>query len=146
MKTGRPYYHLPSAETASCDAWAVFFNIQRCITKMLQVSTIIYVFLIMNSPSMLQPLQEHTGALSFTTNAWTSPNHKAYMAVTVHFKNKGVPVAMLLDIIELVCSHSGLNLAAVFVKILEYFGIDDKVSNLSCGEGEINSLDMCRSS
>ncbi|KIK00560.1 hypothetical protein K443DRAFT_77379, partial [Laccaria amethystina LaAM-08-1] len=106
MKTGRPYYHLPSAETASCDAWAVFFNIQRCITKM---------------------LQEHTGALSFTTNAWTSPNHKAYMAVTVHFKNKGVPVAMLLDIIELVCSHSGLNLAAVFVKILEYFGIDDKV-------------------
>jgi len=93
-----------------------------------------------------EPLQEHTGALSFATDAWTSPNHKAYMAVTVHFKNKGVPVAMLLDIVELACSHSGLNLAAAFAKILEDFGIDNKVSNLSCREDVRNSLDMCRSS
>ena len=68
------------------------------------------------------------------------------MAVTVHFKNEGVPMAMLLDIVELPCSHSGFNLAAVFVKILEDFGISDKVSKLSCGEGIIDSLEMCRSS
>ena len=76
-----------------------------------------------------EPLQEHTGALSFATDAWTSPNHKAYMAVTVHFENKGVPVTMLLDIVELAHSHSGLNLVAAFAKILEDFGIDNKVSN-----------------
>ena len=93
-----------------------------------------------------EPLKEHIGALSFATDAWTSPNHKAYMAVTVHFENKGVPVAMLLDIVELARSHSGLNLAAAFAKILEDFGIDNKVSNLSCGEDVMNSLDMCRSS
>jgi hypothetical protein len=40
------------------------------------------------------------------------------MAVMVHFENQGVPVAMLLDIVELACSHSGLNLAAAFAKIL----------------------------
>jgi hypothetical protein len=68
------------------------------------------------------------------------------MAVTVHFENKGVPVAMLLDIVELARSHSGLNLAAAFAKILEDFGIDNKVGNLSCGEDVMNSLDMCRSS
>jgi hypothetical protein len=68
------------------------------------------------------------------------------MVVTVHFENKGVPVAMLLDIVELVHSHSGLNLAAAFAKILEDFGIDNKVSNLSCGEDVMNSLNMCRSS
>ena len=68
------------------------------------------------------------------------------MAVTVHFENEGVPMAMLLDIVELARSHSGFNLAAVFAKILEDFGISDKVSHLSCGEGVINSLDMCRSS
>ena len=68
------------------------------------------------------------------------------MAVTVHFENKGVPVAMLLDIVELACSHSGFNLAAVFAKILEDFGISDKVSKLSCGEGILDSLEMCRSS
>ena len=93
-----------------------------------------------------EPLKEHIGALSFATDAWTSPNHKAYMAVMVHFENKGVPVAMLLDIVELARSHSGLNLAAAFAKILEDFGIDNKVSNLSCGEDVMNSLDMCRSS
>jgi hypothetical protein len=63
-------------------------------------------------------LQEHKGALSFTTDAWTSPNHKAYIAVTVHFKNEGVPVSMLLDVVELAQSHSGINLAAAFAKIL----------------------------
>ena len=69
--------------------------------------------------------------MSFATDAWTSPNHKAYVAVTVHFKNNGKPVSMLLDIVELACSHSGLNLAAAFAKILEDFGISDKVSKLS---------------
>ena len=63
------------------------------------------------------------------TDAWTSPNHKAYIAVTVHFENKGVPVSMLLDIVEVARSHSGLNLAAAFAKILEDFGISDKVNS-----------------
>jgi hypothetical protein len=49
----------------------------------------------------------------------------------VHFKNKGVPMAMLLDIVELAHSHSGFNLAAAFAKILEDFGISDKVNKLS---------------
>jgi hypothetical protein len=92
-----------------------------------------------NSPSKL--LQEHVGALSFATDAWTSPNHKAYVAVTVHFENKGIPVAMLLDIVEVARSHSGLNLAAAFAKVLEDFGIEDKVSKECCGEGVNNSLD-----
>ena len=53
MKTGRPGYCLPSAETASRDTRVVFINVQRCIAKMLQVSTwLIYIFLMMNSPSM----------------------------------------------------------------------------------------------
>jgi hypothetical protein len=37
---------------------------------------------------------------------------------------------MLLDIVELARSHSGINLAAAFAKILEDFGISDKVSKL----------------
>lgn len=35
---------------------------------------------------------------------------------------------MLLDIVEVARSHSGLNLAAAFAKILEDFGISHKVS------------------
>jgi hypothetical protein len=77
-----------------------------------------------NSPELTQ---EYEGALSFATDAWTSPNHKAYIAVTVHFEEKGVPVSMLLDIVEVARSHSGLNLAAAFAKILDDFSISDKV-------------------
>jgi hypothetical protein len=66
--------------------------------------------------------------LSFATDAWTSPNHKAYMVVTVHFETDGVPVAMLLDMVEVARSHSGLNLAVAFAKVLDEFGISEKVS------------------
>ena len=64
------------------------------------------------------------------TDAWTSPNHKAFVAVTVHFEKDGIPVSMLLDIIEVAKSHSGMNLAATFAQILDEFGISDKVSML----------------
>ena len=76
-------------------------------------------------------MQEHNGALNFATDAWTSPNHKAYVAVTVHYQNSGVPISMLLDLVEVACSHSGFNLAKAFANILEDFGISDKVSFFS---------------
>ena len=37
---------------------------------------------------------------------------------------------MLLNIMEVTGSHSGLNLAAAFAKILDDFGISDKVRYL----------------
>ena len=76
----------------------------------------------------LEYIQEYNGALNFATDGWTSPNNKAYIAVTVHFEKDGVPVSMLLDLVEVAKSHSGLNLAAAFAKILDDFGISDKVS------------------
>jgi hypothetical protein len=49
------------------------------------------------------------------------------VAVTVHFENKGQPVCLLLDVVELAVSHTGANLAAAFAKILEDYEISDKV-------------------
>jgi len=65
--------------------------------------------------------------LNFTTDAWTSPNHKEYVAFTVHFEHEGEPMSMLLDLVEVAESHSGVNLANAFAKVLEDFGIEDKV-------------------
>ncbi len=73
--------------------------------------------------------QDHDGALSFATDAWTSPNHRAYVAITVHLEQKGVPVCLLLDVVEVACSHTGINLATAFAEVLEDFGIGDKVSS-----------------
>ena len=66
--------------------------------------------------------------LSFGTDAWTSPNSKAYITVTVHFEQNRIPLSLLLDIVEVAESHSGENLAKAFTKILTDFGIAEKVS------------------
>ena len=72
-------------------------------------------------------MQEYDGKLSFATDAWTSPNHKAFVAITVHLEHDGKPLAMLLDIVEVPKSHSGVNLAIAFAEVLDNFGIKDKV-------------------
>ena len=63
-------------------------------------------------------------------DAWTSPNSKAYIAVTIHLEQNGVPLCMLLDLVEVAESHSGLNLGLAFAKILNNFRITDKVSTI----------------
>ena len=65
--------------------------------------------------------------MNFATDAWTSPNQRAYVAITVHFEHQGEPMSLLLDIVEVAKSHTGANLAAAFAKILEDYGISDKV-------------------
>lgn len=72
-------------------------------------------------------LQEYDGELNFAMDAWTSPNDKALIALSVHFKLKGERVSMLLDIVEVAQSHSGENLAKAFSDILHEFGIENKV-------------------
>jgi hypothetical protein len=72
--------------------------------------------------------QQSLGSLSFATDAWTSPNHRAYVAFTVHLKQDGIPFSLLLDFVELPRSHSGINLAIAFAQVLKEFGITDKVS------------------
>ena len=57
---------------------------------------------------------------------------KAYIAVTAHFDQDGIPFSMLLDLVEVAQSHSGLNLATAFAKVLDDFGISDKVSLNFC--------------
>ena len=121
MKTGQPNYHIPSPETVSHDVKDVFVRVRKRIATMLQVrhSSIIV------SKTYLKQLKEHEGDLNFATDAWTSP--KAYVAISVHFEVNGVSVGMLLDVLEVPRSHTGVNLAAAFAKILDDFGISDKV-------------------
>jgi len=120
-----PYNHIPSAETLSCDVKKVFAHVRKRIAKMLQVRIIQLALLELKCIDI--PFQEHEGTLSFTTDAWTSPNHKAYVAITVHFEHEGNPIAMLLDLVEVAKSHSGVNLATAFAEVLEEFSVSDKV-------------------
>ncbi|KAG1730510.1 uncharacterized protein EDB91DRAFT_1239076 [Suillus paluster] len=79
MKTGRLEYYIPSPSTVSRDVHLVFVQTRQQIANM---------------------LQKYEGELNFAMDAWTSPNHKAFMAESVHLEHKGKPVAMILDIVE----------------------------------------------
>jgi hypothetical protein len=71
--------------------------------------------------------QEYDGKINFATDAWTSPNHRAFVAITVHIEHDGKPLTFLLDIVEVPKSHSGENLATAFAEVLKAYGIQDKV-------------------
>ena len=122
MKTGRPNYKIPKRMTVARDVKHVFKNTKKRVKKLLRVSNFI------GNLSSLTTYQEHDGALSFGTDTWTSPNHKAYVAITVHFEHNGVPICLLLDVVQVACAHTGVNLAKAFAEVLEDYGIADKVS------------------
>ena len=90
--------------------------------------------------------QEYDGELNFATDCWTSPNHKAMVAFTVHLERDGVPIRMTLDVIELPKAHSGVNLALAFAELMEDLGIAEKVhGQIKSGrEAHHALLDACR--
>jgi hypothetical protein len=94
---------------------------------------------------MIETHQEYDGKINFTTDGWTSPNHRAFVAFCAHFEHNGESLSIPLDIIEVAkvklteivenhCklmlsqSHTGEELAETFAKMLEEFRISDKVS------------------
>ncbi|KAG0692625.1 hypothetical protein DFH29DRAFT_817323 [Suillus ampliporus] len=82
MKTGQPEYYLPSPTTISCDVWLVFAD------------------LMLNMRETDLTYQEYEGKINFTMDTWTSTNHRAFVAVLVHLEHNGVPLSLLLDIVE----------------------------------------------
>lgn len=62
-------------------------------------------------------------------DAWTSPNKKAYVAITVHLAptNPKMPSSFVLDFVDVPSSHTGEKLAEVFSSVVNEFGIANKV-------------------
>jgi len=108
LTTGRPTLKVPSSNTVRRDVKAAYEKCRERIGKL---------------------LQDHPGRIHFATDAWTSPNHRAFVAWTVHLEHEGTMLAFLLDIVEVPESHTGVALAKAFQKMLEAFGLQNKVSS-----------------
>ncbi|KAJ7348027.1 hypothetical protein DFH08DRAFT_699153, partial [Mycena albidolilacea] len=80
------------------------------------------------SKRIVNLLDNYNGCLSSATDAWTSPNHRAFVAWTVHLQHEGQPLVFLLDVFEVPESHTGEVLAREFDAMLERFGLQHKVS------------------
>lgn len=42
------------------------------------------------------------------TDAWTTPNHKAFVAVTVHLESEGKPLVLPFDVVDVPKVHKNL--------------------------------------
>ena len=105
--TGHPHLKVPSPNTVRRDVKAAYLKSRERIVKL---------------------LREHPGRVHFATDAWTSTNHHAFVAWTVHLEYKGAMLAFLLDIVDVPESHTGVALAQAFQRMLETFGLEDRVS------------------
>jgi hypothetical protein len=96
LKTGRPEYPIPSPTTISRDVQRIFEHTKARLATILQVNLPFQYTRL----SLTYLTQNYDGDLSFATDAWTSPNHRAYVAFTVHFIHEGTPISLPLDFIE----------------------------------------------
>jgi hypothetical protein len=107
LTTGHPHLKVPSPNTVRRDIKAAYLRCRERISKV---------------------LREHPGRVHFATDAWTSTNHHAFVAWTVHLEYNGTMLAFLLDIVDVPESHTGVALAKAFQRMLETFGLQDRVS------------------
>jgi hypothetical protein len=107
--TGHPHLKVPSPNTVRRDVKATYLRCREQICKV---------------------LQKHPGRVHFATDAWTSTNHHAFVAWTVHLEYNGTMLAFLLDIVDVPESHTGVALAKAFQRMLKTFGLQDRVSFL----------------
>ncbi|KAF8135963.1 hypothetical protein K438DRAFT_1639594, partial [Mycena galopus ATCC 62051] len=79
LSAGRPELNIPGRHTLARDLSAAYERSRAHVQSL---------------------LEENPGRLSFTTDAWTSPNHRAFVAWTVHLVNDGELLSFPLDIYE----------------------------------------------
>lgn len=56
----------------------------------------------------------------------------------MHLEQEGQPFSLLLDFVEIPRSHTGLNLALEFARILREFGIENKILSVTCDNASNN--------
>ncbi|KAK6984665.1 dimer-Tnp-hAT domain-containing protein [Favolaschia claudopus] len=106
MTAGRPSLTVPSGQTVTRDIHTSFIKCKKTIDKL---------------------LQDYPGQLNYATDAWTSSNHRAFVAWSVHLHHEGSPLSFLLDIIEVPESHTGKTLANAFDQMLASHGLSNKI-------------------
>ena len=86
-----------------------------------------------------QLLQSARSLIHLTSDTWTSPNYKELQSITSHFvDNYGRLCKALLALPELYNGHSGVEVAHVIVKTLDYYGIKDRLSYLTADNATAN--------
>ena len=95
MKTGQPELYIPSVPMVSHDVKKVFTLTCKQIAEALHIS-----HLMLSRDQTTKAYQEYDDWINFATDAWTFPNHHAYVTFTAHLECGGQPLSFPLDVIK----------------------------------------------
>ncbi|OJT15390.1 Zinc finger BED domain-containing protein RICESLEEPER 3 [Trametes pubescens] len=123
MKTGRPGYYVPSPSTVARDVKVVFARTRRRVARF---------------------LRRYPGRLNFATDAWSSSNHRAFVAFLCFLEHNGTLFVIVLDMRELPIAHTGANLAREFVDCLTEFRIQEKILGVTCDNASNNDTMLAK--
>lgn len=88
-------------------------------------------------------IQENSAKLSFTVDGWTSFNGRSYYGVTAHLIRDDWKIySFALDFIPSRGEHSGKDMAEMFFKCLEEYGIQEKVQGITMDNASANTTFM----
>ncbi|KAJ3756101.1 hypothetical protein EV360DRAFT_29144, partial [Lentinula raphanica] len=95
QKEGRANHYVPSNETVARDLKKLYLASKKQLTK---------------------ELQDYEYLVPVELDCWTSPNHHAFISIMAKIIRRGKDgteelTSLLLDFIELPCSHSAENMA-----------------------------------
>ncbi|KAJ3816387.1 hypothetical protein F5880DRAFT_1494337 [Lentinula raphanica] len=110
-KEGRPNHYVPSNETVARDVKKLY---NGCKTQLAKV------------------LEDYEYLVPIELDCWTSPNHHAFMSIMGRIIRNGTDgqeklTSVLLDFVELPCSHTAENMANAVEATLKDYGITEKV-------------------
>ncbi|MBW0462698.1 hypothetical protein O181_002413 [Austropuccinia psidii MF-1] len=89
---------------------------------------------------ILKIISQNSGFISFTTDAWISPNVTAFMAVTGHFMDFNFNLkSILLGLNEIEGNHSGLSLAHCFIEILFQYKTENTIMCINTNNASVNN-------
>jgi hypothetical protein len=126
MKAGRPTTYIPSPSTVARDIKTLFEKSRQRIDKILKVPLVFPL----THYEVTYLWHRNIQAIFTLLRTLTSPNHRAFVAWTVHLHHEGHILTFLLDVIEVPESHTGDALARAFHKMLVEHGLTQKVRNI----------------
>ncbi|KAJ3831541.1 hypothetical protein F5878DRAFT_549418 [Lentinula raphanica] len=111
QKEGRPNHYVPSNETIAQD-------MKKLISRM--------------NWGLAKVLEDYEYLVPIELDCWTSPNHHAFMSIMGRIIRNGTDgqeklTSVLLDFVELPCSHTAENMANAVEATLKDYGIREKV-------------------
>lgn len=118
-------------------AW---FNNQIPVPNKNQVTSIAEVEFTKMQNNLKNILNKNISKFAFTIDAWSAKTRKSFYGITIHYVDENwVLQSCILDFVPSDGKHAGLDIAKIFLNVLEFYNITNKVAGITVDNVSANS-------